>query len=207
MYNSIDMNITVYCGANTGRDPDFSRAAAELGTWIGANGHRLVYGAGDVGLMGILSNAVLGSGGEVLGVTPDFFVLAEEIHESLTELRITADMPERRKVMIEEGDAFIALPGGTGTLDEISEVMSLTRLGMMGDTVRPVMMYNVNEYYDHFFRFLDRMEEEGLFTEKDRASVIEVRSTADIEAALRHAGEPLTDRNTLYRTTYRREQE
>ena len=75
------MNITVYCGANCGRDPEFGNRARQLGTWMGQNGHRLVYGAGDVGMMGILSNAVLEAGGDVLGVTPAFFIRAEEIHE------------------------------------------------------------------------------------------------------------------------------
>ena len=192
------MNITVYCGANCGRDPEFGNRARQLGTWMGQNGHRLVYGAGDVGMMGILSNAVLEAGGDVLGVTPAFFIRAEEIHEKLTELRITADLTERRSVMIQEGDAFIALPGGTGTLDEISEVMSLKRLGRLGSEVRPVMIYNINGYYDHFLRFLDRMTAEGFNREIDRAGILEVRSIGDIEKALMTAGTADTERITAY---------
>lgn len=192
------MNITVYCGAHCGKDPEFGKRARELGTWMGEHGHRLVYGAGDVGMMGIVSNAVLEAGGEVLGVTPDFFILAEEIHESLTELRVTADLTERRAIMIEEGDAFIALPGGTGTLDEISEVMSLTRLGLLGDSKRPVMLYNINGYYDHLFRFLDRMAEEKFFGHSDRDNVIEVKCLGDIEKTLLTAGQSDTGRNRLY---------
>ena len=192
------MNITVYCGANLGKDPEFAERARELGSWMAEKGYRLVYGAGDVGMMGIVSNAVLQGGGEVLGVTPDFFILAEEIHEELTELRITADLTERRAVMIEEGDAFIALPGGTGTLDEISEVMSLTRLGLLGDRKRPVMIYNINGYYDHFFRFMDRMAEEEFFGRRDRENVIEVTCIEDIEKVLMTAGQSDTGRNRLY---------
>lgn len=192
------MNLTVYCGANFGKDPEFARRARELGRWMAQNGHRLVYGAGDVGMMGAVSNAVLDNGGEVLGVTPDFFVLAEETHEDLTELRITADLSERRAIMIEEGDAFLALPGGTGTLDEISEVMSLTRLGLLGDKKRPVMLYNINGYYDHFFRFLDRIAEEEFFGRKDRENVIEVTCIEDIEKVLMTAGESDNGRNLLY---------
>ena len=192
------MNITVYCGANLGKDPEFAERARELGSWMAEKGYRLVYGAGDVGMMGIVSNAVLQGGGEVLGVTPDFFILAEEIHEELTELRITADLTERRAVMIEEGDAFIALPGGTGTLDEISEVMSLTRLGLLGDRKRPVMVYNINGYYDHFFRFMDRMAEEEFFGRRDRENVIEVTCIEDIEKVLTTAGQSDTGRNRLY---------
>lgn len=192
------MNITVYCGAKLGRDVEFRRRAHELGTWMAENGHRLVYGAGDVGMMGVIANAVLDGGGEVIGVTPDFFILAEETHKGLTDLRITPGLSERRNVMIEEGDAFIALPGGTGTLDEISEVMSLRRLGKLGNTRRPIMIYNINGYYDHFLRFLDRMTDEGFHDQSDRDSIIEVCSVGDIEKVLEKAGEPDRERNTLY---------
>lgn len=192
------MNITVYCGAKPGNDPEFRRRAEELGTWMAENGHRLVYGAGDVGMMGVLSNAALEGGGEVLGVTPDFFIFAEEIHDRLTELRITEDLAERRYVMIEEGDAFIALPGGTGTLDEISEVMSLKRLGKLGDVKRPVMLYNIHGYYDHLFAFLDRMTEEEFHRQEDRDTIYEVRSIGDIEKVLMTAGEPDHERTSLY---------
>ncbi len=192
------MNITVYCGANFGKDPLFAEKARELGAWMARNGHRLVYGAGDVGMMGAVSNAVLENGGEVIGVTPDFFVMAEEIHPNLTDLRISRDMPERRSIMIEEGDAFIALPGGTGTLDEISEVMSLRRLGLLGDRIRPVMLYNVNGYYDHLLAFFDRMADEEFFRKSDREAVHEVKSIEDIENVLASAGETDTKRNTLY---------
>lgn len=192
------MNITVYCGANFGKDPLFAEKARELGAWMARNGHRLVYGAGDVGMMGAVSNAVLENGGEVIGVTPDFFVMAEEIHAGLTDLRISKDMSERRAIMIEEGDAFIALPGGTGTLDEISEVMSLRRLGLLGERIRPVMLYNVNGYYDHLMAFFDRMADEEFFRKSDREAIYEVKSIDDIKRVLASAGETDTKRNTLY---------
>ena len=192
------MNITVYCGAQIGNDPEFRKRAAELGTWMAQNGHRLVYGAGSVGMMGVISDAVLDAGGEVTGVTPDFFVYAEEISERIRDLRITPDLSERRRVMIEEGDAFIALPGGTGTLDEISEVMSLRRLGKLGTVKRPVMLYNINGYYDHLLQFFDRMAEEEFHTADDRSAIHEVRSIDDIEKLLMTAGEHDHGRNQLY---------
>lgn len=192
------MNITVYCGAQAGRDEEFSRRAAELGKWIAENGHTLVYGAGDVGLMGVISNAVFEEGGEVIGVTPEYFVFAEEIHKHIKDLRITQDLAERRKIMVLEGDAFIALPGGTGTLDEISEVMSLNRLGRLGREIRPVMFYNINGYYDDLLKFLDRMTAEEFNRKSDRQAILEVRSLEDIEKALMKAGEPDTERNTAY---------
>lgn len=192
------MNITVYCGAQAGRDEEFGRRAAELGKWIAENGHTLVYGAGDVGLMGVISNAVFEEGGEVIGVTPEYFVFAEEIHKQIKDLRITQDLAERRKIMVLEGDAFIALPGGTGTLDEISEVMSLNRLGRLGREIRPVMFYNINGYYDDLLKFLDRMTAEEFNRKSDRQAILEVRSLEDIEKALMKAGEPDTERNTAY---------
>jgi uncharacterized protein (TIGR00730 family) len=149
-------------------------------------------------MMGAVSNAVLEAGGEVIGVTPDFFIIAEETHGELTELRITADLPERRQMMIAEGDAFIALPGGTGTLDEITEVMSLRRLGKLGDKRRPVMLYNINGYYDKLFEFLDRMTDEEFHRQSDRENILEVCSIEDIEKVLSTAGEPVPERNTLY---------
>lgn len=192
------MNITIYCGAQTGKDPEFARRAAELGTWIGQNGHRIVYGAGNAGMMGTVADAALAAGGEVLGVSPEFFLIGERLHEGLTELRLTENLADRRRIMIEEGDAYIALPGGTGTIDEITEVMSLMRLGRLGEVKKPVMLYNVNGYYDDFFRFLDRVLEEEYFGADDRASILDVRSIGDIERALSTAGEFHAERNTLY---------
>ena len=192
------MNITVYCGAHTGTDPEFSRRAEELGRWMAQNGHRLIYGAGHVGTMGIIARAVLENGGEVTGVTPGFFITAEEIYEGLTELQVVDDLPERRRLMIEQGDAFIALPGGTGTLDEITEVISLMRLGALGDRIRPVMLYNINGFYDSLFVFFDRIASEGFYREGDRRRILEVRSIEDIETALLAAGRPDDERNTLY---------
>lgn len=201
------MNITVYCGAHHGKDPEFASRARELGAWMAQNGHKLVYGAGDVGTMGILANAVLEGGGEVMGVTPDFFVLAEEIHDKLTELKIVPDLPERRSMMIEQGEAFIALPGGTGTLDEITEVITLTRLGRLSKTVKPVMLYNINGFYDHLLSFFDRVAEEEFFGMKDRESIHEVRCISDIEKILKLAGTTDSNRNMLYSGKKRTEEQ
>ena len=114
------MNITVYLGANAGNDPALAEAVRELGSWIGANGHRLVYGGSRSGLMGQLAQSALDAGGTVTGVEPQFFVQQELQHDGLTELIVTKDMTERKTKMIELGDAFIAFPGGTGTLEEIA---------------------------------------------------------------------------------------
>ena len=111
------MNITVYLGANLGTDPALPQAVQQLGRWIGESGNALVYGGSKSGLMGLLADSVLAAGGRVTGVEPRFFLDAELQHEGLTELIVTEDMPARKTKMIELGDAFIAFPGGTGTLE------------------------------------------------------------------------------------------
>lgn len=192
------MNITVYCGALEGSDPEFAKRAYELGEWMARNGHRLVYGAGDAGMMGAVSEGLLKAGGEVTGVTPNFFVKAEVTRDDLTELIVPPDLHTRRRIMIDMGDAYIALPGGTGTLDEISEVIALRRLGKLGDVNRPVMIYNINGYYNRLFCFLDDMVKMDFCTQADRDNVIEVTCIDEIEKALRSAGEPDDARNTRF---------
>ena len=118
------MNITVYLGANLGTDPALPQAVQQLGRWIGESGNALVYGGSKSGLMGLLADSVLAAGGRVTGVEPKCFLDAELQHEGLTELIVTEDISARKTKMIELGDAFIAFPGGTGTLEEITEVIS-----------------------------------------------------------------------------------
>ena len=155
------MNITVYLGANPGNDPAFAPAARELGEWIGKSGNALIYGGSKSGLMGELADAVLTAGGRVTGVEPSFFIEAEFQHDGIDELIVTGDMAERRAKMIELGDAFIAFPGGTGTLEEITEVMSAVCLGHLD---APCILYNLNGYYDDLKHLLVHMIEKGLST-------------------------------------------
>ena len=153
------MNITVYLGANEGSDPTFGTAVKELGTWIGKSGNSLVYGGSKTGLMGKLAESVLAAGGDVTGVEPQFFMNSRLQYDGLTKLIVTKDITERRTKMIELGDAFIAFPGGTGTLEEISEVMSKVSLKQLS---APCILYNLNGYYDHLKAFLAHMTEKGL---------------------------------------------
>lgn len=192
------MNITVYCGNNTGNDPEFVKKADELGRWMAEHGHRLIFGGGKLGMMGAVSRALLERGGEATGVSPEFFIRKEEVRDDLTELILSEHMWDRRKIMIELGDAFIALPGGTGTADEITEVLALKRLGLLGKVNEPVMIYNINGYYDDFFRYLDDMVREGFCSENDRKNAIEVRCIEDIARALETAGSIDLNRNDLY---------
>ena len=157
------MTITVYLGANEGKTPGMKSAVRELGTWIGSAGHTLVYGGSKCGLMGELAESVLLAGGEVIGVEPQFFIDMGFDYPEITKLIVTKDMSERKAKMIELGDAFIAFPGGTGTLEEISEVMSKVVLGHLHT---PCIVYNLNGYYDCLRGLLDRMVEEGLSSEE-----------------------------------------
>ena len=153
------MNITVYLGANDGKDPALKTAVRELGTWIGTSGHSLVYGGSKCGLMGDLAESVLAAGGKVTGVEPQFFVDEGLVYDDITRLIVTKDMSDRKAKMIELGDAFIAFPGGTGTLEEIAEIMSKVCLGHLK---APCILYNLNGYYDSLKALLDHMVEMGL---------------------------------------------
>ena len=124
------MHITVYLGASCGTDPHLAQAVRELGAWIGAAGHTLVYGGSKTGLMGLLAQSALDQGGSVIGVEPECFMAQDLQHDGLTQLIVTRSMAERKAKMIQLGDAFIAFPGGTGTLEEITEVMSQVSLGL-----------------------------------------------------------------------------
>lgn len=155
------MNITVYCGARSGRDGGYKKLAEELGAWIALNGHGLVYGGGKAGLMGILADSVLAGGGRVFGIIPRFLVERESAHDRISRLSVVETMSERKKLMIEQGDAFIALPGGTGTLEEITEVMSLIRLKRLH---KPCILFNYRGFYEPLRMLLNRMSEDGFYS-------------------------------------------
>ena len=175
------MNITVYLGANAGNDPALAEAVRELGSWIGANGHRLVYGGSRSGLMGQLAQSALDAGGTVTGVEPQFFVQQELQHDGLTELIVTKDMTERKTKMIELGDAFIAFPGGTGTLEEITEVISKLSLGQLD---APCILYDLNGYYQPLHQLLQQMITMGLSTPARQRNIAFVADLVQIRAIL-----------------------
>lgn len=162
------MNITVYLGVNEGNDPALKKAVTELGTWIGESGNALVYGGSETGLMGTLAASVLEAGGDVTGVEPVFFIEAELQFDGLTELIVTQDMSERKAKMIELGDVFIAFPGGTGTLEEITEIMSKVSLGHLD---APCILYNLDGYYDSLKTLLENMIRKGLSSEERQQGI------------------------------------
>ena len=171
------MNITVYLGANEGKDPALVQAARELGEWIGSRGHTLIYGGSKCGLMGHLAESVLGAGGKVTGVEPEFFVSAGFVYDEIDRLIVTSDMAERKAKMIELGDAFIAFPGGTGTLEEIAEVMSKVYLGHLD---APCILYDLNGYYSGIRAQLAQMRQAGLSDEEGQKKFSFARSLEDI---------------------------
>ena len=162
------MNITVYLGANEGNDPTLRKAVEELGAWIGTSGNALIYGGSKSGLMGALADSVLSAGGKVTGVEPQFFIENEFQHKGLTKLIITKDMSERKNKMIELGDFFLALPGGVGTLEEISEMMSRSRLGL---STEPVALLNTTGFYDPLKKMLQTMSDEGFLWPEEKEQI------------------------------------
>ena len=162
------MNITVYLGANEGNNQSLKRAVKELGTWIGQSGNALIYGGSKSGLMGALADSVLNAGGNVTGVEPQFFIENEFQHEGITKLIVTKDMSERKNKMIELGNAFIAFPGGTGTLEEITEIMSKVSLKQLN---APCIVYNLNGYYDGLKAMLKHMIDMGLSSEERQKEI------------------------------------
>jgi uncharacterized protein (TIGR00730 family) len=149
-------SICVYCGSGSGAIPAFALAARQFGRILAENGIRLVYGGGSVGLMGALAGAVLDQGGEVTGVIPDFLVNREHLLLRAHEQIVTRDMHERKRVMFERADAFVALPGGIGTLEELVEQLTWAQLGRHQ---KPVLILNVESFWDPLCALLDHMRE------------------------------------------------
>ena len=176
------MNITVYLGANEGNDPSLRIAVEELGSWIGKSDNTLIYGGSKSGLMGVLASSVLSYGGKVIGVEPKFFIEKELQHDGLTSLIVTEDMSERKNKMIELGEAFIAFPGGTGTLEEIAEIMSKVSLKQLN---APCIFYNLNGYYNDMKALLNHMIEKGLSSKERQEGIYFANNLDDIKRILK----------------------
>jgi hypothetical protein len=148
---SASFSLCVYCGSRTGRIDEFKTLAADVGRWIGSNRGQLVYGGGNAGLMGIVADATLAAGGTVVGVIPQALVQRELAKRDCTELHVVDNMHERKRMMAERADAFLALPGGIGTMEEFFEVWTWRQLGYHD---KPIGLLNVNGYYDALLAFL-----------------------------------------------------
>jgi hypothetical protein len=173
--------ICVFCGSNPGRRPEYLTATAELGRLLAGQGIRIVYGGAHVGAMGALADAALAAGGEVAGVIPRHLVDAEVAHEGLTELHVVPSMHERKALMAQLSDGFIALPGGLGTLEEFAEVTTWSQLGLH---TKPTALLNVLGYFDQLLAFLDHAAAERFIRPEHRSLVIAERRPAALLAAM-----------------------
>jgi uncharacterized protein (TIGR00730 family) len=162
-------SVCVFCGSNTGDDPRFAAAARDFGALLAKEGIALVYGGGHVGLMGVLADAVLANGGKAIGVIPRALWDREVGHRGLTELHIVETMHERKAMMASLADAFVALPGGLGTLEEIFEVWTWAQLGLHA---KPVGFLDVSGYFGPLLEFLDRGVDAGFIRAQYRAAAI-----------------------------------
>jgi uncharacterized protein (TIGR00730 family) len=159
-------SVCVFCGSAPGARPSYSRAAAELGTELARHGITLVYGGGRLGLMGIVADAVLKAGGRVIGVIPRMLCERELAHPGLTAQHVVTTMHERKTLMAELSDAFVGLPGGMGTFDELVEIVTWAQLGLHG---KPVVLANIEDYFDPLYGMLDYAVQEGFVTPASRA--------------------------------------
>jgi uncharacterized protein (TIGR00730 family) len=181
--------LAVYCGSRFGDAPAFATAAHEVGRLLGEQGATLVYGGGRVGLMGAVADATLAAGGKVVGVIPQALMDREVGHRGLTELHVVQTMHERKQLMAERADAFLALPGGIGTLEELYEVWSWQQLGYHD---KPVALLNVDGYYDALLEFSRTMHARGFVSDAQYAALLVDDDAARLMARLRDAARRAT---------------
>ncbi len=158
------MNICVYCGSSSGNDNTVLKAAEELGKMMAENGHQLIYGGSSLGIMGTLANSVMEHGGTVTGVIPHGLFRKEVAHQGITKLITVQDMHERKSTMANHSDAFLALPGGFGTLEELFEIITWNQIGIIE---KPVTVYNHNGFYDHLIKMIQHAHDAGLIRPKN----------------------------------------
>lgn len=169
------MNICVFCGSASGTNPVYAEAARALGVHVAAQGHALIYGGGNVGLMGIVAETVLAHGGEVIGVIPDFLKRREVAHLGLTRLEIVDTMHVRKQRMAELSNAFIAMPGGWGTLEELAEILTWRQLGLVH---QPIGILNVEGFFDPLLAQMRTMVNEG-FLKSGNLELLVVEKTPE----------------------------
>ncbi|MGH8000922.1 MAG: TIGR00730 family Rossman fold protein [Brasilonema sp.] len=162
--------ICVFCGSSMGIKPAYKQAAIALGKVLAQRKLSLVYGGGNVGLMGTVADECLAAGGEVIGVIPDFLVAKEIAHAGLTQLHIVKSMHERKTMMAQLSDAFVALPGGYGTLEEFCEILTWAQLGLHQ---KPFALFNIKGYYDSVLKFFDKAVTEEFLRPIHRSLVLE----------------------------------
>jgi uncharacterized protein (TIGR00730 family) len=171
------MNICVFCGSSKGKNPVFAEAARELGRLIAKNSHNLIYGGGNVGLMGIVADSVLGNGGEVTGIIPKFLMDREVGHSGITRLEVVQSMHQRKQRMADLSNAFVAMPGGWGTLEEVAEILTWRQLGLINN---PIILLNINNFFDPLITQLNTMFEEGFVREEYLSNLMVATSPQEV---------------------------
>lgn len=179
--------IALYCGSRSGNKPIYQEKAIALAQGLAKQGFGLVYGGASIGLMGQVADAMISHGGEAVGVIPEFMLDYEIAHHQLTELHVVQTMHERKALMAERASAFVALPGGLGTFEEILEVATW---GQLNQHQKPMMIYNVNGFYDALITQLDHAVEEGFLPPQHRAKVIVCNHAEQIYSAIANLGIP-----------------
>lgn len=170
-------SICVYCGSNDGGSAVYRESALALGKAMADAGIGLVYGGGSVGLMGAVADAVIGNGGTVTGIIPQFLADREVMHKGVTDLIVTADMHERKRLMFEHAESFVALPGGIGTLEELVEMLTWAQLGQHK---KPVLIANFGGYWDHLIDLMAHMRKEGFIPPGRGADFLEARTVEEV---------------------------
>lgn len=179
--------IALYCGSRTGNKPIYRDTTIELAQHIATQGFGIVYGGASIGLMGQVADTVLEHGGEVVGVIPEFMLDYEIAHSELTELHIVKSMHERKALMAERASAFIALPGGLGTFEEILEIATW---GQLNQHQKPMIIYNVNRFYDALIAQLDHAVDEGFLPPQHRAKLIICENPEQISNVIKNLNSP-----------------
>jgi uncharacterized protein (TIGR00730 family) len=169
--------VCVFCGSSNGKRPEYVEVAGELGQYLVENKLGLVYGGAQIGMMGALANAVLKGGGEVIGVIPKLLLKKEVAHQSVTELRVVESMHQRKALMERLSDAFIALPGGIGTFEELLEIMTWAKLGLHQ---KPIGLLNISNYFAPLIAMIDRSIEEGFMKDPYRELLLVGKSPEDL---------------------------
>ncbi len=178
-------SVCVYCGSSTTSDPKFDAPARELGVALAKAGITTVYGGGSPGLMGKIADATMGAGGKVIGIIPDHILKLEIKHSNLTEMHVVPNMHTRKQMMAERADAFVVLPGGIGTLDETFEILTWKYLGLHD---KPVLIANIDGYWDPFQGIFDHMKTYGFVREAHCNTYQMVNTISEVMDILTHTG-------------------
>ena len=191
MSNSKIKKICVFCGASPGAEKMYKEAAIEFGSMLAKKDYELVYGGGSTGMMGFVADACLQAGGKVVGVIPSFLVAKEIGHKGLTEMIEVGSMHERKQKMADISDAFVALPGGMGTMDELCEIVTWSQLGLHN---KPIGILNTAGYFSPFLQFLEHMVNQRFLSEDNRQIIVDGASPSLLIDKLLHYSSPKTEK-------------